>query len=126
MKLQRAVLYEKLLAWLRSSFGRDGRQRWEVIDHERSFLYLMSELGGAEHLPKRKRFAAWWRRAAETRTGSQQGVVAWIEQRSSFSSSQQIYAAMFRRRTESGRPASSMRLRIATLTAASACCPEKL
>ena len=47
MKLQRAVLYEKLLAWLRSSFGRDGRQRWEVIDHERSFLYLMSELGGA-------------------------------------------------------------------------------
>src|ERR1035441_7384318 len=32
-------------------------------------------------------------------------------------SSQQIYAAIFRRRTESGRPASSMRLRIATPTA---------
>src|SRR5665213_197597 len=41
-------------------------------------------------------------------------------------SSQQIYAAIFRRRTESGRPASSMRLRIATPTAASACWPEKL
>ena len=49
------------------------------------------------------------------------GVVAWIEQRSSLPSSQQIYAAMFRRRTESGRPSSSMRLRIATPTAASAC-----
>ena len=51
----------------------------------------------------------------------QRGVVAWIEQRSIFPSSQQIYAAMFRRRTESGRPALSMQLRIATPTVASAC-----
>jgi hypothetical protein len=36
------------------------------------------------------------------------------------------YAAMFRRRTESGHPASIMRLRTATPTAASACWPEKL
>jgi hypothetical protein len=33
---------------------------------------------------------------------------------------------MFRRRTETGRPASSMRLRTATPTVASACWPEKL
>jgi len=49
------------------------------------------------------------------------GVVAWIESRPSFPMPQMDYAAMLRRRTESGRPASSIRLRTATPTAASAC-----
>ena len=61
-----------------------------------------------------------------TTTYKKRGVVAWIEHRSSFPFSRQIYAAMFRRRTEFGRPASSMRLRTATPTTASACWPEKL
>ena len=46
--------------------------------------------------------------------------------RAELPSSLRVYAAIFRRRTESGRPASSMRLRTATPTAASVCWPEKL
>ena len=48
-------------------------------------------------------------------------IVAWTERRPSFPSSQPVYAAMFRRRTESGRTASSIRLKTAKPTAASAC-----
>jgi len=44
----------------------------------------------------------------------QRGVVAWIKRRSSFPFSHQGYAAIFIWRTESGRPASSIRLRTAT------------
>jgi hypothetical protein len=51
----------------------------------------------------------------------QEGVVAWIESRPSFPMTQMYYAAMLRRRTESGPPASSIWLRTATPTAASAC-----
>jgi len=40
--------------------------------------------------------------------------------------SRRVYAAMLRRRTEFGRPASSIRLRTATPTATSVFCPEKL
>jgi hypothetical protein len=54
------------------------------------------------------------------------GVVAWIEFWPSFPIPQMDYAAMLGRRTELGRPASSIRLRTATPTAASAFCPEKL
>ena len=54
------------------------------------------------------------------------GVVAWIESRVSFPMPQMDCAAMLRRRTESGRPASSIPLRTATPTAASAFWPEKL
>ena len=49
------------------------------------------------------------------------GVVAWIESGPSFPMIQMDHAAISRRRTECGRPASSMRLRTATPAAASAC-----
>src|ERR1017187_1238565 len=54
------------------------------------------------------------------------GVVAWIESRLSFPMTQMDYAAMLSRRTESGQPASSNRLRTATPTAASTFWQEKL
>jgi len=53
-------------------------------------------------------------------------VVAWIELGASFAFSQRVYAAILSRRTESGRPAFSIRLRTATPMAASAFWPEKL
>ena len=55
------------------------------------------------------------------KSAPRRSVVAWIESRSSFPMPQMDYAATLRRRTESGRPASSIRLRTATPTAASAC-----
>jgi len=53
------------------------------------------------------------------------GVVSWIERGLRFPFPSLSYAAIFRRRTESGRPAWSIRLRMATPTAASAFWPSK-
>lgn len=55
------------------------------------------------------------------RNASSVGIVAWIVSGPSVFIIQMDYAAKLRQRTESGRPASSIRLRTATPTAASAC-----